>query len=74
MTDSYDKLQSGPLSEHEIQNLRQLALDLDRAKWFRRQLKIWGAWLVAAPVAIVAAWQASHSIMEFISKMIGKAP
>lgn len=72
MEDEEDRLRDGPLEDHEIQSLRLLVRDYQRAKWFRRQLKYWLVWVIGAPVAIVSTWQASSTILDFFRSMMGK--
>lgn len=73
--DDHDTLLEGPLAPSEIQALRAIARDYHRARWMRGQLKIWAAWVLGAPVAILGAWQASSTIYNFLMKiLVGKVP
>lgn len=63
-------LPTGPLTDAENQAMRRMIRDFERAKWMRRQGKIWLTWIIGAPVAILAAWQASNSILEFVQRLL----
>lgn len=63
-----EKLSEGPLGPNEIQALRLMVRDYQRAKWLRRQMKYWFVWIIGAPVAIASTWQASHTIYDFFTK------
>ena len=48
---------SAPLTKHEIMSLRRIIRSDDRARWFWTTVRIWTAWLIGIPAAIVAIWQ-----------------
>jgi hypothetical protein len=70
-TPSDDDINSkGPLTQDELHAIRRIIRDEARARWLRGQLRVWVAWAIGAPVALVAAWQAASSILDFFKKLV----
>ena len=51
------------LSEKEIELLRDMLRDYDRARYMRSQLRWWAIWLLGVPAAFVSLWQSFEAIM-----------
>jgi len=58
-----------PLSDDDIKILKNIIDDYKNAAWMRRQMKIWGTWIIGAPVAIWAFLSASQSILDWVFKI-----
>jgi len=63
--DRKEEYDDDPLSQKEIEDLRALLEHERRVKWFYSSARIWAGWLIGAPVAVLAAWQALAKILGF---------
>lgn len=49
-------LPTGPLNDQELQSLRRIIRDDDRARFLWATLRIWGTWIGAVVAALYASW------------------
>lgn len=59
-------LPTGPLTENELQALRRIIRDEDRARWFWREARRWGGYGAALIMGVYASW-------DFIVKLVTAA-
>lgn len=52
-----------PFSDKEIELLRKLLESNARMEWLWASLRIWAGWVIGAPVAGYAAWEAIQHFM-----------
>jgi hypothetical protein len=52
-----------PLTHKEVEQLRKILESDARMEWLWASVRIWAGWIVGAPVALYAAWEAIQHFM-----------
>lgn len=65
---THDEFSDTPLTPEECVAIRRILRDDDRARWIKGQARIWATWLVGAPVALWAAYDALTKLIAGMTK------
>ena len=61
LREQIDRLNQKVLTEQEIRHLREIMQSDDRATWARKQIKVFGPWMVGVVVGIWQFWNWAYA-------------